>query len=52
MTGVQTCALPILVHQAVDQLHLMTGMVIDRSKMAKILRVAGEAELKDRNLLA
>ena len=44
--------LELLVHQAVDQLHLMTGMVIDRTKMAKILRVAGEAELKDRNSLA
>ena len=41
--------LELLVHQAVEQLHLMTGFVIDRSQMAKLLRVAGEAELKDRN---
>ena len=42
--------LELLVHQAVEQLHLMTGFVIDRSQMAKLLRVAGEAELKDRNV--
>ena len=41
--------LELLVHQAVDQLHLMTGFVLDRSQMAKLLRVAGEAELKDRH---
>ena len=40
--------LDLLVHQAVDQLHLMTGYVIDRSQMARLLRVAGEAELKAR----
>ena len=41
--------LELLVHQAVDQIHLMTGFVIDRNLMAPILRTAGEAELKDRS---
>ena len=41
--------LELLVNQAVDQIHLMTGYVIDRKLMAPILRTAGEAELKDRN---
>ena len=40
--------LELLVHQAVDQIHLMTGYVIDRKLMAPLLRTAGEAELKDR----
>jgi len=40
--------LDLLVHQAIDQLHLMTGFVIDRNQMAKLLRLAGEAEINDR----
>lgn len=40
--------LELLIHQAIDQLHLMTGFVIDRPLMAQLLRAAGEAELKDR----
>ena len=40
--------LDLLIHQAIDQLHLMTGFVIDRPLMAQLLRAAGEAELKDR----
>lgn len=40
--------LELLVHQAIDQIHLMTGYVVDRNQMAEILRTAGEAELKDR----
>lgn len=40
--------LELLVHQAIDQIHLMTGFVIDRNLMAPILRTAGEAELRDR----
>mgnify|MGYP003338571157 FL=1 len=40
--------LELLVHQAVDQIHLMTGFLIDRNLMAPILRTAGEAELRDR----
>lgn len=40
--------LELLVHQAIDQIHLMTGFVIDRHLMAPILRTAGEAELRDR----
>ena len=40
--------LDLLVHQAIDQIHLMTGFVIDRHLMAPILRTAGEAELRDR----
>ena len=40
--------LDLLIHQAIDQLHFMTGFVIDRTMMAQILRTAGEAELKDR----
>lgn len=39
--------LELLVHQAIDQLHLMTGFVIDRSAMAPLLRVAAEAELNE-----
>lgn len=38
----------LLIHQAIDQLHLMTGYVIDRKLMYQVLRTAGEAELKDR----
>ena len=38
----------LLIHQAIDQIHLMTGYVIDRQLMYKVLRTAGEAELKDR----
>lgn len=38
----------LLIHQAIDQIHLMTGFVIDRPAMAKLLRAAGEAELIDR----
>lgn len=38
----------LLIHQAIDQLHLMTGYVIDRKLMYPLLRAAGEAELKDR----
>lgn len=40
--------LDLLVHQAIDQIHLMTGFVIDRKLMYPLLRAAGEAELKDR----
>lgn len=40
--------LDLLIHQAIDQIHLMTGFVIDRPLMAQLLRAAGEAELKDR----
>jgi shikimate dehydrogenase len=40
--------LDLLIHQAIDQLHLMTGFVIDRNLMSQLLRAAGEAELKDR----
>jgi len=40
--------LDLLIHQAIDQIHLMTGYVIDRSAMSKLLRAAGEAELLDR----
>lgn len=41
--------LDLLIHQAIDQIHLMTGFVIDRKLMYPLLRAAGEAELKDRN---
>ena len=40
--------LDLLIHQAIDQIHLMTGFIIDRNLMAPILRKAGEAELADR----
>lgn len=40
--------LDLLIHQAIDQIHLMTGYVIDRKLMYQLLRAAGEAELKDR----
>ena len=40
--------LDLLIHQAIDQIHLMTGFVIDRKLMYQLLRTAGEAELKDR----
>ena len=40
--------LDLLVHQAIEQIHLMTGYVIDRHLMAPILRTAGEAELRER----
>jgi len=40
--------LELLVHQAIDQIHFMTGFILDRQLMAPILRAAGEAELKDR----
>lgn len=40
--------LDLLINQAIDQLTLMTGFVIDRPLMAQLLRAAGEAELKDR----
>lgn len=38
----------LLIHQAIDQIHLMTGFVIDRKLMYPLLRAAGEAEIKDR----
>mgnify|MGYP006271917605 CR=1 FL=1 len=38
--------LDLLIHQAIDQIHLMTGFVIDRNLMAPLLRAAGEAELE------
>lgn len=38
----------LLVHQAIDQLHLMTNFVIDRKAIAPLLRAAAEAELRDR----
>ena len=38
----------LLIHQAIDQIHLMTGFVIDRKLMYPLLRAAGEAELLDR----
>ena len=38
----------LLVHQAIDQIHLMTGFVIDRKLMSPILKTAALAELKDR----
>lgn len=38
----------LLIHQAIDQIHLMTGYVIDRKLMYQVLRTAGEAELRDR----
>ena len=37
----------LLIHQAIDQIHLMTGFVIDRKLMYPLLRAAGEAELQD-----
>lgn len=40
--------LDLLIHQAIDQIHLMTGFVIDRPLMAQLLRAAGEAELRSR----
>lgn len=40
--------LELLIHQAIEQLHLMTGYVIDRHLMAQVLRTAGEAEIEDR----
>lgn len=40
--------LDLLINQAIDQIHLMTGFVIDRKLMQQLLRAAGEAELKDR----
>lgn len=40
--------LELLVHQAIDQIHLMTGYVIDRKLMAPLLRTAAQAELKER----
>jgi shikimate dehydrogenase len=40
--------LDLLIHQAIDQIHLMTGYVIDRKLMHPLLRAAGEAELQDR----
>lgn len=38
----------LLIHQAIDQINLMTGFVIDRKLMYPLLRAAGEAELLDR----
>ena len=38
----------LLIHQAIDQIHLMTGFVIDRKLMYPLLRAAGEAEIQDR----
>lgn len=40
--------LELLVHQAIDQISLMTSFVIDRQLMAPLLRAAAEAELNDR----
>lgn len=40
--------LDLLIHQAIDQIHLMTGFVIDRNMMSPILKTAALAELKDR----
>ena len=40
--------LHLLVHQAIDQIHMMTGFVIDRRLMAPLLMAAAEAELRDR----
>jgi shikimate dehydrogenase len=40
--------LELLVHQAIDQISLMTGFVIDRQLMVPLLRAAAEAELNDR----
>jgi shikimate dehydrogenase len=47
--GLVIDGLDLLVHQAIDQIHLMTGYVIDRPLMAQLLRAAGEAELRDRS---
>ena len=38
----------LLVHQAIDQIHLMTGFVLDRNLISPILKTAALAELKDR----
>lgn len=40
--------LDLLIHQAIDQIHLMTGYVIDRKSIFPILKVAAEAEQSDR----
>lgn len=40
--------LELLIHQAIDQIQLMTKFVVDRSLMYQLLRAAGEAELRDR----
>lgn len=40
--------LDLLIHQAIDQIHLMTDFVIDRKMMEPILRTAANAELADR----
>lgn len=40
--------LDLLIHQAIDQIHLMTGYVIDRNLMVPILRTAAIAEMNDR----
>lgn len=44
--GIVIDGLELLVHQAVDQIHLMTGYILDRKLIAPILRAAGEAELR------
>ena len=46
--GLVIDGLDLLVHQAIDQIHLMTGFVIDRKLMYQVLRTAGEAQIKDR----
>ena len=38
----------LLIHQAIDQIHLMTGFVLDRNLISPILKTAALAELKDR----
>lgn len=47
-SGKAVGGLELLVHQAIEQIHLMTGFVIDRQKIAPILKAAAEAELRDR----
>ena len=46
--GLVIDGLDLLVHQAIDQIHLMTGFVIDRKLMYQVPRTAGEAQIKDR----
>ena len=49
-SGQVISGLHLLVHQAIDQLHLMTGYVIDRQLMAPLLMAAAEAEIRDREI--
>ncbi|MFM8921407.1 MAG: shikimate dehydrogenase, partial [Candidatus Nanopelagicaceae bacterium] len=47
-SGQVISGLELLVHQAIDQISMMTGFLIDRKLMGPLLLAAAKAQIQDR----